>query len=96
MISSAGVGRTGVFIALTNLIERIKTEAVVDVYQTVKKMRQQRTAMVQTRVGINYNVAYNEKDAHLHHIKHHLGLRITKRDLNILLYSYYFNHILYK
>ena len=24
-------------------------------------MRQQRTAMVQTRVGINYNVAYNEK-----------------------------------
>ena len=52
--------------------------------------------MVQTRVGINYNVAYNEKDAHLHHIKHHLGLRITIRDLNILLYSYYFNHILYK
>ncbi|XP_066915197.1 receptor-type tyrosine-protein phosphatase S-like isoform X5 [Clytia hemisphaerica] len=46
---SAGVGRTGVFIALTNLIERVKTEGVVDVYQTVKKMRQQRTAMVQTR-----------------------------------------------
>ncbi|XP_057299709.1 receptor-type tyrosine-protein phosphatase F-like isoform X2 [Hydractinia symbiolongicarpus] len=46
---SAGVGRTGVFIALTNLIERVKTEAVVDVFQTVKKMRQQRTAMVQTR-----------------------------------------------
>ena len=48
---SAGVGRTGVFIALTNLIERVKTEGVVDVYQTVKKMRQQRTAMVQTRVS---------------------------------------------
>ena len=46
-VSSASVGRTGVFIALTNLIERIKTEAVVEVYQTVKKMRQQRTAMVQ-------------------------------------------------
>jgi len=46
---SAGVGRTGVFIALTNLIERVKTEAVVDVYQAIKKMRQQRTAMVQTR-----------------------------------------------
>ena len=54
-VSSAGVGRTGVFIALTNLIERIKTEAVVDVYQTVRKMRQQRTAMVQTRVRINHN-----------------------------------------
>ena len=46
-VSSASVGRTGVIIALTNLIERIKTEAVVEVYQTVKKMRQQRTAMVQ-------------------------------------------------
>ena len=30
-------------------------EAVVDVYQTVRKMRQQRTAMVQTRVRINHN-----------------------------------------
>ena len=46
-VSSASVGRTGAFIALTNLTERIKTEAVVEVYQTVKKMRQQRTAMVQ-------------------------------------------------
>ena len=53
-MSSAGVGRTGVFIALTNLIERVKTEAVVDVYQTIKKMRQQRTAMVQTRVCDNF------------------------------------------
>ena len=52
---SAGVGRTGVFIALTNLIERLKTEAVIDVYQTVKKLRQQRTAMVQTKVGL-FNV----------------------------------------
>ena len=62
-ISSAGVGRTGVFIALTNLIERIITEAVVDVYQTAKKMRQQRTAIVQTRVRITYDVAYTERDA---------------------------------
>ncbi|XP_057299705.1 receptor-type tyrosine-protein phosphatase S-like isoform X1 [Hydractinia symbiolongicarpus] len=45
---SAGVGRTGVFIALTNLIERVKTEGVIDLYQTVKKMRQQRPGMVQT------------------------------------------------
>ena len=51
LVFSAGVGRTGVFIALTNLIERLKTEAVVDVYQAVKRLRQQRTAMVQTKVG---------------------------------------------
>ena len=49
--NSAGVGRTGVFIALTNLIERLKTEAMVDVYQAVRKLRLQRTAMVQTRVS---------------------------------------------
>ena len=55
LLFSAGVGRTGVFIALTNLIERVKTEGVVDVYQTVKKMRQQRTAMVQTRVSFYWN-----------------------------------------
>ena len=47
---SGGVGRTGVFIALSNLIERAKSENVVDVYQTVKRMRLQRTAMVQTKV----------------------------------------------
>nr|XP_047123425.1 receptor-type tyrosine-protein phosphatase F isoform X5 [Hydra vulgaris] len=46
---SAGVGRTGVFIALTNLIERVKVEGLVDVFQTVKKLRYQRTAMVQTK-----------------------------------------------
>ena len=57
LLFSAGVGRTGVFIALTNLIERVKTEGVVDVYQTVKKMRQQRTAMVQTRVSFIIGMA---------------------------------------
>ena len=47
---SAGVGRTGVFCALSNLIERLKTEHVIDVFQTVKMLRQKRTAMVQTKV----------------------------------------------
>ena len=47
---SAGVGRTGVFCALSNLIERLKSEGVVDVFQTVKQLRSQRPAMVQTKV----------------------------------------------
>ena len=52
-------------------------------------MRQQRTAMVQTRVRINHNVAYTEKkNAHTHHIKYHLGIKITKRDLKVFPYSY--------
>ena len=47
---SAGVGRTGVFCALSILIDRLKSEAVVDVFQTVKQLREQRPAMVQTKV----------------------------------------------
>ncbi|XP_028413448.1 tyrosine-protein phosphatase Lar-like isoform X5 [Dendronephthya gigantea] len=46
---SAGVGRTGVFCALSNLIERLKTEHVIDVFQTVKTLRLKRPAMVQTK-----------------------------------------------
>ncbi|XP_068728210.1 receptor-type tyrosine-protein phosphatase delta-like [Montipora capricornis] len=46
---SAGVGRTGVFCALSILIERLKSEGVVDVFQTVKQLRSQRPAMVQTK-----------------------------------------------
>ena len=49
-LCSAGVGRTGVFCALSNLIERLKTEHVIDVFQTVKMLRQKRPAMVQTKV----------------------------------------------
>ena len=49
-MNSAGVGRTGVFCALSVLIERLKSEAVVDVFQTVKQLRAQRPAMVQTKV----------------------------------------------
>ena len=47
---STGVGRTGVFIALCNMIERVRMEGVVDVFQTVRGLRAQRPAMVQTKV----------------------------------------------
>ena len=49
-IFSTGVGRTGVFIALCNMIERVRVEGVVDVFQTVRGLRAQRPAMVQTKV----------------------------------------------
>ncbi|XP_073450696.1 receptor-type tyrosine-protein phosphatase S isoform X14 [Aquarana catesbeiana] len=45
---SAGVGRTGVFITLSIVLERMRYEGVVDVFQTVKMLRTQRPAMVQT------------------------------------------------
>ena len=48
--ASAGVGRTGVFIALSITLERMRFEGVVDLFQTVKTLRTQRPAMVQTEV----------------------------------------------
>uniref|UniRef100_A0A5F8GVH5 Receptor-type tyrosine-protein phosphatase S n=1 Tax=Monodelphis domestica TaxID=13616 RepID=A0A5F8GVH5_MONDO len=46
--TNAGVGRTGVFITLSIVLERMRYEGVVDIFQTVKMLRTQRPAMVQT------------------------------------------------
>ena len=48
---SAGVGRTGVFITLSIVLERMRYEGVVDIFQTVKILRTQRPAMVQNEVS---------------------------------------------
>uniref|UniRef100_A0A8D3CJH9 Receptor-type tyrosine-protein phosphatase epsilon n=1 Tax=Scophthalmus maximus TaxID=52904 RepID=A0A8D3CJH9_SCOMX len=45
---SAGAGRTGTFIALSTILERVKAEGLLDVFQTVKSLRMQRPHMVQT------------------------------------------------
>uniref|UniRef100_A0A1I8NX65 protein-tyrosine-phosphatase n=1 Tax=Stomoxys calcitrans TaxID=35570 RepID=A0A1I8NX65_STOCA len=45
---SAGVGRSGVFITLSIVLERMQYEGVLDVFQTVRILRAQRPAMVQT------------------------------------------------
>lgn len=49
--TSAGVGRTGVFITLSIVLERMRYEGVVDIFQTVKMLRTQRPATVQTEVS---------------------------------------------
>jgi len=49
-IFSAGVGRTGVFVTLSIILERMRYEGVVDMFQTVKILRTQRPAMVQSEV----------------------------------------------
>ncbi len=47
---SKGAGRTGVFLTLSIVLERIRYEGIVDVFQTVKLLRTQRPALVQTEV----------------------------------------------
>lgn len=45
---SAGVGRSGVFITLSIVLERMQYEGVVDMFQTVRTLRTQRPGMLQT------------------------------------------------
>ena len=47
----AGVGRTGTFIAIDAMIERIEREGTVNVFDFVVQMRHERHLMVQTVVG---------------------------------------------
>uniref|UniRef100_A0A8C6T314 Receptor-type tyrosine-protein phosphatase epsilon n=1 Tax=Neogobius melanostomus TaxID=47308 RepID=A0A8C6T314_9GOBI len=51
---SAGAGRTGTFIALSNILERVKAEGLLDVFQTIKSLRMQRPHMVQTVEQYDY------------------------------------------
>ena len=47
-LSSAGIGRTGCFIALTNGIKQLDHERLVDVVRIVCQLRQDRGGMIQT------------------------------------------------
>lgn len=45
---SAGVGRTGCYIVIDSMLERMHTEKMVDIYGHVTCLRAQRNYMVQT------------------------------------------------
>lgn len=47
---SAGVGRTGTFIALDTLLDRMRSETSISVFEDAKDMRRRRGFMVQTQV----------------------------------------------
>lgn len=48
---SAGVGRTGTYIALDLMIEHARHESKVSFFKTVKRLRDDRCSMVQNKVG---------------------------------------------
>ena len=47
---SAGVGRTGTYITLDNVLDQIEAESLVDIDGVIVGMRNQRMKMVQTKV----------------------------------------------
>ena len=49
-VCSTGVGQTGVFIALSVVLERMRFEGVVDMFQTVNILRTQRPSIIHTEV----------------------------------------------
>ena len=51
VLSSAGVGRTGTFIALDVMMERLKEGKEINIFEFVSGMRTRRTKMVQTFVS---------------------------------------------
>lgn len=55
---SAGVGRTGTFIALDRLLQHIREHEFVDILGLVSEMRSYRMSMVQTEVGMSSTGIY--------------------------------------
>lgn len=47
-VFSAGVGRTGTLIGLDIIMQRLKHESKINIFETVKELRFQRMKMVQT------------------------------------------------
>ena len=50
---SAGVGRTGTFIALDTMMQQMKVEGTISICQCVRNLRSQRMKMVQSQVSYN-------------------------------------------
>ena len=58
-IGSAGIGRTGTFIAIDILIHQAQAEGMVDILKTTCKLREQRMGMIQTQVKTTYIQKYS-------------------------------------
>ncbi|VDP74462.1 unnamed protein product [Echinostoma caproni] len=66
---SNGVGRTGVFLTLSIVLERMRYEGVVDMFQTVRMLRTQRPGLVETED--QYQFCYNAALEYLSSFDHY-------------------------
>ena len=49
---SDGAGRSGTYIAISNLVDRVKVVQVIDVFQCIKLIRARRPQFVETAVSL--------------------------------------------
>ena len=56
LLSSAGIGRTGTFMALDFLLDQLKNEGLVDLLKYTTLMRTNRVDMIQTLVSVRSNL----------------------------------------
>ena len=73
---SAGVGRTGTFIVIDSMLDRVKAESTIDIFNFVAYLRTRRTAMVQTEVSTLSTLQYTFV------VKQSTGRRGVKFDVN--------------
>lgn len=52
-VYSAGVGRTGCFIVIDSMLERMRHEKMIDIYGHVTCLRAQRNYMVQVKYSLS-------------------------------------------
>ena len=64
---SAGVGRTGAFIVLDSMLQRMNTEENLNIYEFFKQLRAQRVLMVQTQV-IYAKKLKAQNNSHVHQL----------------------------
>jgi len=55
---SAGVGRTGTYIAMDRLLQHMPENSYVDIFGVVHQMRMHRVFMVQTEVRTSWGAAF--------------------------------------
>ena len=54
--NSDGAGRTGTFLAISILLDRLNVEQLIDVFQTIKKIRVFRPEFVENAVSLSVSI----------------------------------------
>ncbi|XP_030852470.1 receptor-type tyrosine-protein phosphatase kappa [Strongylocentrotus purpuratus] len=69
-----GIGRSGVFCALWSVMEKLRKDNTIDIFQAVKRLRSSRPNMVETLD--QYQLCYDVMNQHLHQFEEYANLDI--------------------